>query len=216
MTLTATVSPAGNAKGSVEFFDGASSLGVAPVSGNTTATLVLPSMSLGGHSLTAVHQCGTCSTTVTSPKLSYEVNPGLSVQVTSPNGGENWGVATQQKIAWTATASCTGPVTIAILLSTDGGGSYPITIATGQANDGTYYVGHSHGRADYVARRGSRSSRPTRSRSVMSDASDANFNLYTGGVQAELAAASFRPRTPCIEIPVTLHRPDMQGVRAYP
>jgi hypothetical protein len=214
VTLTATVSPAGNAKGSVEFFDGASSLGVAPVSGNTTATLVLPSMSLGSHSLTAVHQCGTCSTTVTSPKLSYEVNPGLSVQVTSPNGGENWGVATQQKIAWTATASCTGPVTIAILLSTDGGGSYPITIATGQANDGTYTWDipkdapiTSQARIKIVA--------TDAQSNVMSDASDANFNLYTGGVQAELAAACISAAHPCIEIPVTLHRPDMQGVRAY-
>jgi hypothetical protein len=72
--LTATVSPAGEAKGTVEFFDGVNSLGVADVINNTTATLSLTNLTNGVHTLTARHTCYTCSTTVVSPGLPYEVN----------------------------------------------------------------------------------------------------------------------------------------------
>jgi hypothetical protein len=72
--LTATVSPAGEAKGVIEFFDGANSIGVADVINNTTATLSLTSLAMGTHALTARHTCYTCSTTVVSPVLNYEIN----------------------------------------------------------------------------------------------------------------------------------------------
>jgi len=60
-----------------------------------------------------------------------------TVTVTSPNGGENWTATTQQDITWTA-IDRVGVTSIDIYYSTDGGATYPYTIATGEANDGVY------------------------------------------------------------------------------
>ncbi|MGD9402068.1 MAG: C25 family cysteine peptidase [bacterium] len=59
------------------------------------------------------------------------------VTVTSPDGGETWGVGSAHDITWAATDNV-GVTSIDILLSTDGGSTFPTTIATGEANDGTY------------------------------------------------------------------------------
>ena len=60
-----------------------------------------------------------------------------SVTVNSPNGGEIWDVGTTQDIIWTATDNV-GVTSIDIYYSTNGGSTYPYTIATGEPNDGTY------------------------------------------------------------------------------
>jgi hypothetical protein len=60
-----------------------------------------------------------------------------SVTVNSPNGGENWKVGTSHTITWTATDSV-GVTSVDIKYSTNGGSTYPYTIATGEPNDGTY------------------------------------------------------------------------------
>ena len=55
VTFTATVSSgAGTPDGSVEFFDGAASLGVQPLSGGT-ASITVPTLTLGQHSIRAVY-----------------------------------------------------------------------------------------------------------------------------------------------------------------
>jgi hypothetical protein len=59
------------------------------------------------------------------------------VTVTSPNGGENWAIDSFFDITWTATDNV-GVTSIDILLSTDGGATYPDTITTGEVNDGVY------------------------------------------------------------------------------
>jgi len=59
------------------------------------------------------------------------------VTVTQPDGGETWYVDGFFVINWTATDNV-GVTSIDILLSTDGGATYPHTIATGEANDGAY------------------------------------------------------------------------------
>jgi len=59
------------------------------------------------------------------------------VTVTSPNGGENWAIDSFFDITWTATDNV-GVTSIDILLSTDGGATFPTTIATGETNDGVY------------------------------------------------------------------------------
>jgi hypothetical protein len=61
-----------------------------------------------------------------------------SVTVTSPNGGEVWNVGTMHDITWTATDSGSGVTSIDIHYSTDGGSTYPYTIATAEYNDGVY------------------------------------------------------------------------------
>jgi hypothetical protein len=59
------------------------------------------------------------------------------VTVTAPNGGETWAIDSFFDITWTATDNI-GVTSIDILLSSDGGATYPHTIATGEANDGVY------------------------------------------------------------------------------
>ena len=60
-----------------------------------------------------------------------------TVTVTSPNGGENWSIGSSRTITWTANDNV-GVTSIDIYYSTDGGATYPYTIATGEANDGAY------------------------------------------------------------------------------
>jgi hypothetical protein len=59
------------------------------------------------------------------------------VTVTSPNGGEVLTFGDQHEILWAA-ADNARVTSIAILLSTDGGASWPDTIAAGEANDSSY------------------------------------------------------------------------------
>jgi hypothetical protein len=59
------------------------------------------------------------------------------VTVVQPNGGEYWPMDTLVEIFWNATDNV-GVTSIDILLSSDGGGTYPHTIATGEANDGVF------------------------------------------------------------------------------
>jgi hypothetical protein len=60
-----------------------------------------------------------------------------SVTVTSPNGGEALVMGTNHDITWTATDNdaVTG---VDILLSNDGGATFPVSIATNEPNDGSY------------------------------------------------------------------------------
>ena len=60
-----------------------------------------------------------------------------TVSLTSPAGGEAWKVASSHAITWTA-ADNVGVTSVDLAYSTDGGASYPNTIATGLTNSGTY------------------------------------------------------------------------------
>jgi hypothetical protein len=59
------------------------------------------------------------------------------VAVTAPNGGEVWDIEGTYDITWTAEDNV-GVTCLDILLSSDGGLTYPDTIAAGEANDGVY------------------------------------------------------------------------------
>jgi subtilisin family serine protease len=59
------------------------------------------------------------------------------VTVLVPNGGEVWEALSIQDITWDA-ADNIGVTSIDILLSSDGGATYPDTIATGEANDSVF------------------------------------------------------------------------------
>lgn len=62
-----------------------------------------------------------------------------TVSVTSPNGGEALYQNNPYDITWIATSSDpAATVLIDLYYSIDGGATYPNTIATGEANDGTY------------------------------------------------------------------------------
>jgi hypothetical protein len=60
-----------------------------------------------------------------------------TVTVITPNGGETLTYGTQYEIRWSATDNV-GVTSVAIYLSADGGSTYPTTIATGEANDGSF------------------------------------------------------------------------------
>jgi hypothetical protein len=60
-----------------------------------------------------------------------------SVTVTAPNGGETWNIGTSHNITWTATDNI-AVTSISIVLSRNGGTSYPETLATGEASHGVY------------------------------------------------------------------------------
>jgi hypothetical protein len=59
------------------------------------------------------------------------------VTVIAPNGGEHCDYGSSYDIQWTATDNV-GVVSVTILLSTDSGLTFPDTVATGEANDGSY------------------------------------------------------------------------------
>ncbi|MCP4713395.1 MAG: hypothetical protein GY869_32600, partial [Planctomycetes bacterium] len=64
----------------------------------------------------------------------FSIVPVPAVTVTSPNGGEVWGIDTSQDITWTSVGAVGD---IKIELSTDNGTSWS-TIVTSTANDGSY------------------------------------------------------------------------------
>jgi hypothetical protein len=59
------------------------------------------------------------------------------VALTSPDGGEDWKAGSSHAITWSATDNI-GVATVDLAYSTNGGASFPNTIATGLANSGSY------------------------------------------------------------------------------
>ena len=72
VTLTATVTP-NTATGTVEFFDGVTSLGTSPVVAGV-ATLSPGALSVGAHTLKAVYTPVGCFLASTSPNKAHTVN----------------------------------------------------------------------------------------------------------------------------------------------
>ncbi|MFZ1946932.1 MAG: C1 family peptidase [bacterium] len=106
-----------------------------------------------------------------------------TVTVVDPNGGETATASTQYEIEWTATDNV-GVTSVSIYLSTDGGSTYPATVATGEANDGSFMwtvpdLDSKTARIKVVAY--------DAALNQGSDASDANFTLWgtTSGVRPE-------------------------------
>jgi hypothetical protein len=60
-----------------------------------------------------------------------------AVALTAPNGGQFWAVGSPQTVTWTATDDV-GVASVDLAYSTDGGATYPDTIATGVANSGSH------------------------------------------------------------------------------
>jgi hypothetical protein len=67
------------------------------------------------------------------------INTGAPFLVTSPNTAVQWPVGSQQNVTWNVVGTDVAPISAAnvdIFLSTDGGFTYPVTLATGVPNNG--------------------------------------------------------------------------------
>ena len=105
------------------------------------------------------------------------------VTVGQPDGGETWDIDSFFDIMWTATDNV-GVTSIDILLSSDGGATYPHTIATGETNDGVFnwlvdVAATTEARVKVIAHDAAANSGE--------DMSDADFEIYDplSGVSAE-------------------------------
>ena len=104
VTITATVTPS-TATGTVEFFDGASSLGSSPLSGGV-ATLGTSSLAVGSHSITATYSGDLTYVTSTSPTHSHTVNPAATSTAVSSSPNPS---VVGQSVAITATVTVNAP-----------------------------------------------------------------------------------------------------------
>ena len=71
------------------------------------------------------------------------INTGAAFSVTSPTAATSWGGNTQQTVTWNVAGTTGGAIntpTVNIRLSTDGGFTYPISLAANVPNDGSHVV----------------------------------------------------------------------------
>jgi sugar lactone lactonase YvrE len=83
VTLTATLPP--QATGTVQFLDGTTILGIAPIAGNA-ASLTISSLSVGAHSITAVYNGDNNYTTASSIALTVRISSSADFTVASSTG----------------------------------------------------------------------------------------------------------------------------------
>jgi hypothetical protein len=105
VTFTATVSPAA-ATGTVQFFDGVTSLGIVALGGGN-ASLTTATLTSGTHSITATYSGDISYTTSTSPSLTQTVLGGTSATTTTLTSSLNPSAYGQQ-VTLTATVSPSG------------------------------------------------------------------------------------------------------------
>lgn len=98
--------------------------------------------------------------------------------VTAPNTAVNWGQGTGQSVTWSVAGTSAAPINTAsvnILLSTDGGITFPYTLATGTPNDGAQTVvvpGVTTAQARIEVEAAG---------NIFFDISDTNFTISSGG-----------------------------------
>ena len=81
---------------------------------------------------------------IVSAMMQVSVNAGAGpFVVTQPNTAVSWTGGTQQTVLWNVAGTTAAPIsaaTVNILLSTDGGNTFPTILAAGTANDGTEVI----------------------------------------------------------------------------
>lgn len=68
------------------------------------------------------------------------INTGAPFKVTYPNTTDTWGIGTNHTVTWDVSATNAAPIncsSVNILLSTDGGYTYPVTLLSNTPNDGS-------------------------------------------------------------------------------
>jgi|GEM_PF-2467751 len=157
VTLTATVAPTDEAT-TVEFFDGATSLGTATISGGS-ASIVVSNFNAGTHVLTASTPETTNYLGATSAPQSHLVNKASPVfsNLTSPTVVIGTPAVTVSGTITAGSLVPPGNVTITVAASTytaaiDANGNFSASIATGALAQGTYPITFSYaGSANFNA-----------------------------------------------------------------
>ena len=113
------------------------------------------------------------------------VSASPTITVTAPNGGENLSVGANFNVTWTS--SGVGG-TVDILISTNSGGTFPTSLATATANDGTetLTVPNNPGTTTRIRVRDNATG-------LILDDSDANFTISTPAPAAVTMSASGNP-----------------------
>jgi hypothetical protein len=103
ITLTASVTPAisGSPTGVVTFNDGGTAIGTGNVNASGVATLLISTLTVGSHSITAVYGGDAIDLTSTSEVLTQEVQENTSIALTSSNNPAGTGAF----VTFTVTAS---------------------------------------------------------------------------------------------------------------
>jgi len=138
--FTLTVNGSGFSTCSVVRLDGANRATTYVNSGQLTATITATDQAAGGTKTITVFTPTPGGGTSNGQTLTILGTPDTqapSVTVTSPVGGESWAAGSTHDLTWTATDNVT-VASVDLALSTDGGATFPTSIATGIANSGTF------------------------------------------------------------------------------
>jgi hypothetical protein len=181
------------------------SIGVASSSPGGTGTVTITSLKLRDCSNAVL-------STASGPPASVPIdNAAPVVHLVSPNGGEALLPGNTFNIVWTASDNV-GVANVDLAYSTDGGATYPFTIATAIGNSGSYAwtvpgVSTSTARVRVTAHDVNCSS--------AADASDANFAIGGAIVTPVGGTACLTPANACVTVPVNIARSDATGMRLF-
>jgi hypothetical protein len=156
-------------------------------SGQLTATIPATDQGAGGTKTITVFTPSPGGGTSNGQTLTINGMPDTTpptASITSPVGGESWAAGTIHNITWTATDNI-GVTSIDLALSTDGGATFPTSIASSISNSGTFawslpVVLTNQARVRVLARDGTGN--------IGSDSSHTNFSITGWTVTASAGA----------------------------
>ncbi|MGH7267945.1 MAG: Ig-like domain repeat protein [Candidatus Rokuibacteriota bacterium] len=140
VTFTATVAVVppggGTATGTVEFFDGATSLGTGALDGAGQATLTTSALALGAHAITAAYAGdGSYSGSTSTPALTQTVDPAATTTALGSSANPS---VVGQGVTVTATVTAAPPAsgtpTGTVMFTVDGTPQAPVALAGGQVS----------------------------------------------------------------------------------
>jgi trimeric autotransporter adhesin len=161
---------------------------LAAVVGNTTPTWeVLPSVARTLNFRATVRDNSTLGGRTDFKDVAITVGTAGPFQVSSPNAGtEIWYAGETKAVTWSvaSTNTATYSTTVNIKLSTDGGFTYPITLVSGTANDGTQNitVPDNIGKLNRI--------KVEAAANIFFDISNANFEIKSGKFEMTSAAST--------------------------
>ena len=161
---------------------------LAAIINNTTPTWeVLPSVARTLNFRLTVRDNSTLGGRTDFKAVAITVGTAGPFLVATPNtGSEIWYVGETKAVTWTvaSTNTATYSTTVNIKLSTDGGYTYPITLATGVANNGTYNitVPDNVGKLNRI--------KVEAAANIFFDISNANFEIKSGKFEMTSAAST--------------------------